>query len=153
MWVSEWVSDCCLMPTQQFFSNIVTRFNYFSIDDDEVRFVLDQHAKSWIFIIVLAHWKNIPRIDMLPYSDTLSWFRANQSLLVLLNAACLVKVVTRSLKQGRQGYDCRRLRPRCKGYRGLSPPSENCDLTAQNNAFFSISILLRRFIYTCHYRK
>jgi len=72
------------MPTQQFFSNIMTRFNYFSIDDDEVRFVLDQHAKSWIFIIVLAHWKNIPRIDMLPYSDTLSWFRANQSLLVLL---------------------------------------------------------------------
>jgi len=43
--VSEGVSDCCLMPTQQFFSNIMARFNYFSIDDDEIRFVLDQHAK------------------------------------------------------------------------------------------------------------
>ena len=42
--VSEGVSDCCLMPTQQFFSNIMARFNYFSIDD-EVRFVLDEHAK------------------------------------------------------------------------------------------------------------
>jgi hypothetical protein len=28
---------------------------------------------------------------MLPHSDTLSWFRANQSLLFLLNAACLVE--------------------------------------------------------------
>jgi len=32
----------------------------------------------WIFI-VLAHWNN-----MSPQSDTLSWFRANQSLLFLL---------------------------------------------------------------------
>jgi hypothetical protein len=39
---------------------------------------------SWIFI-VLAHWNNSPRIDMLPHSDTLSWFRMNQSLLFLLN--------------------------------------------------------------------
>ena len=28
---------------------------------------------------------------MSPYSDTLSWFRANQSLLLLLNAACATK--------------------------------------------------------------
>ena len=45
---------------------------------------------SWIFI-VLAHRINSPRIDMLPHSDTLSWFRANQSLLFLLNAACLYR--------------------------------------------------------------
>jgi hypothetical protein len=43
---------------------------------------------SWIFI-VLAHWSNSPQIDMLPISDTLSWFRAIQFLLFLLNAACL----------------------------------------------------------------
>ena len=24
-WVSEWVSDCCLTPTQQFFSYIIAR--------------------------------------------------------------------------------------------------------------------------------
>ena len=35
---------------------------------------------SWIFI-VLAHWNNCPRINMPPNLDTLSWFRANQSLI------------------------------------------------------------------------
>ena len=45
---------------------------------------------SWNFI-VLAHWSNSPRVDMSPHSDTLSWFRANQSLLLLLNAACLAE--------------------------------------------------------------
>jgi hypothetical protein len=45
---------------------------------------------SWI-LIVLAHWNNSLRIDMSLHSDTLSWFRANQSLLFLLNAAYLVE--------------------------------------------------------------
>jgi hypothetical protein len=31
------------------------------------------------------------RIDMSPHSDTLSRFRANQSLLFLINAACLAE--------------------------------------------------------------
>ena len=40
------VSDCCLMPIQQFFSYIMARtWVNFQWDDDEVRFVLDQHAK------------------------------------------------------------------------------------------------------------
>jgi hypothetical protein len=34
---------------------------------------------SWIFIVV-AHLHNIPRVDMSFHSDTLFWFRANQSL-------------------------------------------------------------------------
>jgi len=37
---------------------------------------------------VLVHWNNSPRIDISRHSDTLSWFRANQSLLLLLNSAC-----------------------------------------------------------------
>jgi hypothetical protein len=46
---------------------------------------------SWIFIM-LAQWNNSPGIDIcLPHSDTLSWFRATQSLLFLLNAACLAE--------------------------------------------------------------
>ena len=45
-------------------------------------------ARSWIFI-VLSHCNNSPRVDMSLYSDTLFWFRANQSLFLLLNAACL----------------------------------------------------------------
>jgi len=41
--------------------------------------------------IVLAHWNNSTRVDMSLHSDTVSWFRANQSLLLLLNAACLAE--------------------------------------------------------------
>jgi hypothetical protein len=33
------------MPIQQFFSYIMARSTYFQWDDDEVRFVLDQHAE------------------------------------------------------------------------------------------------------------
>ena len=47
----------------------------------------------WIFI-VLAYWSNCQRIDMSFHSDTLSWFRANQTLLLLLNqvnAVCLAE--------------------------------------------------------------
>ena len=35
------------------------------------------------------HWSNFPRIDILPHSNTLSWFRANQYLLFLPKYACL----------------------------------------------------------------
>ena len=45
---------------------------------------------SWIFI-VLAHWNNSLQVDMSLHSDTLFWFRANQSLFFLLNAACLAE--------------------------------------------------------------
>jgi hypothetical protein len=45
---------------------------------------------SWIFI-VLVYWNNSPRVDMWPHSDTLSWIRANPSLLVLLSDACLAE--------------------------------------------------------------
>ena len=52
-------------------------------DYDDICFVLDQHV-SWI-IILLAHWNNSPHVhvDMSLHSDTLSWFWANQSLLLL----------------------------------------------------------------------
>jgi hypothetical protein len=41
--------------------------------------------------IVLAHWNNSTRVDMSLHSDTVSWFRAKESLLFLLNAACLAE--------------------------------------------------------------
>ena len=44
---------------------------------------------NWIFI-ELAHWNNSPKVDMSLYTDTLFWFRAKQSLLLLLDAVCLV---------------------------------------------------------------
>ena len=52
--------------------------------------LLKTNTLSWIFI-VLAHWNNSPRIDMSLHSDTLFWFRSNQSVLFLLNAACLAE--------------------------------------------------------------
>ena len=30
-WLSEWLSDCCLMPNEHIFSNIMTRTNYISM--------------------------------------------------------------------------------------------------------------------------
>ena len=45
---------------------------YFQWDDDEIRFVIDQHAE--VDFIVLAHWNNTPRIAMSPLSDILFWF-------------------------------------------------------------------------------
>jgi hypothetical protein len=59
----------------------------FQLNDDEV-LVLDQYDDVFI---VLAHWNNSPRVDMPLHSDTLFWFRTNQSLLFLLNAACLAE--------------------------------------------------------------
>jgi hypothetical protein len=41
------------------------------------------------YFIVLAQRHYSRREDMSLHSDTLSWFQANQSLLFLLNAACL----------------------------------------------------------------
>jgi uncharacterized protein YcaQ len=42
----EWVSDCCLMPNEQF-SAISWReqVTFWWDDNDDVRFVLDQHAE------------------------------------------------------------------------------------------------------------
>jgi hypothetical protein len=41
----EWVSDCCLAPIQQFIAISWREQVNCQWDDDEVRFVLDQHAK------------------------------------------------------------------------------------------------------------
>jgi len=44
--LSKWVSDCCLMPKWAFFYHIMARMSYIQWnDDDDVRFVQDQHAK------------------------------------------------------------------------------------------------------------
>jgi hypothetical protein len=43
--------------------------------------------------IVLVHCINSPQVDMLPLSDKLSWFRANQSLLFIFNKATNIDCV------------------------------------------------------------
>ena len=93
--------SCCLTPTQQFSAISWREQINFQWNDDEVRFVLDQHAQ-WI--------------DMSPHSDTLSLFRVNQSLLVRLNVACLaekqqIPIVLSGLTQSR--LDQTIYRPQC----------------------------------------
>jgi hypothetical protein len=41
--------------------------------------------------IMLAHWNNSSRVNRSFHSDTLFWFRANQSLSFLLSATCLAE--------------------------------------------------------------
>jgi hypothetical protein len=43
---------------------------------------------SWI-LLVLADWNNSPQVEMSLHSDNIFWLPAKQSLLFLLNAACL----------------------------------------------------------------
>jgi hypothetical protein len=78
---SEWVSEWLLFNAN---SAIFQLYHVnFQWDDDEVR---------WVGILyALAHWNNSSPGDMSLHPDTLFWFRANQSLLLLLNAACLAE--------------------------------------------------------------
>ena len=71
------VSDIWLMLNQQFVSYLMARTRYIKWNDD------DDVCFNWIFT-VLAHSNNSPWADMSLHSDTLSWFRANPSLLLLL---------------------------------------------------------------------
>ena len=80
--IIEWVIDCCLTPTQQFFSYIMREQVNFQWDDDEVRFVLDQHT-----FIVLAYCNNSLRIDMSFPLGNIILFPSPP--LFLLNVACL----------------------------------------------------------------
>jgi hypothetical protein len=59
----------------------------FQLDDDEIRFVLDQHAELYS----ASSLKQQSTDKRSLHSDTLFWFRANKSLIFLLNAACLAE--------------------------------------------------------------
>jgi hypothetical protein len=61
----------------------------FQWDDDEVRFLLDQHAELDFYSN--SSLKQQSGVDMSLHSDTLFLFRAEQSLLFLLNAAGLTE--------------------------------------------------------------
>ena len=57
-------------------------------DDDEVRFVLHQHAELDIYSASSLKQQSVDRL-VAPLGHIILIFRANQSLLLLLNAACL----------------------------------------------------------------
>ena len=56
-----------------------------------IKFALFQTNKLGWFVIALVHCNNCLRVDMSLHSDTLIWFRANQSLFLLLHAAWLAE--------------------------------------------------------------
>ena len=59
-------------------------------DDDEVRFVLDQHAELVAYIASSLKQQSVCR-HVAPLGHILFWFRANQSVLFFLNAVCLAE--------------------------------------------------------------
>ena len=73
-WV-VWESDCCLTPTHQIFVQLFHGENTLIFNEMMMSSALySTNTLSWM-CTVLAHWNNSPRIDMSPYSDTLSYCR------------------------------------------------------------------------------
>ena len=81
--VDRWdilVIDCCLTPIIYHGENKLHSRRWWPLCNGPTRLVG--------FFIVLPHWNNIQQVDKLLHSDTLPWFRANQSLLLLRNVVC-----------------------------------------------------------------
>jgi hypothetical protein len=64
---------------------------YFSSCNGVVIGINEDLSTIYMFIIYITERNNSPCIDISLISDTLFWFRAKQSLLLLLNAACLAE--------------------------------------------------------------
>ena len=60
------------------------------MNDDEIRFVLDQHTELECYS---ASWlkQKCAGTHVIPNSDTLIWFQANQFLSLLLNGVCFAE--------------------------------------------------------------
>ena len=75
----DWMSDCCLMPTQQFFSYIMARTSSNFQWDDDVNFILDQHASldfynaSSLKQQSAEFYQITARTHDLPYSSQARW--------------------------------------------------------------------------------
>ena len=88
--MSEKVNVYCLSPYEQYCSYFMARTSCIGWDDDDVRFfLLDQHALLDVYSA--SSLKQPFAVCMLLHSDSLSWFRTNQSLLFFLNAVCLTE--------------------------------------------------------------
>ena len=72
------MNDCRLTPDNQYVSYITMKTSYSRCDDHD--------SLSWIFILQ-AHQRNRPQVDTQTHPDTLTQFRANKSLFLLLDVA------------------------------------------------------------------
>jgi hypothetical protein len=75
-WVSEWLFFNANSAIFQLYHGE----NKLIFNEMMMRSALYQINTLSCIFIVLAHWNNSPRIEMLPHSDTLSWFWLNQTL-------------------------------------------------------------------------
>ena len=87
--MSEWVSEWLLLNANSAIFRLYHDKNKLRFDEMMMMLsALNQTNKlSWI---IIALTETTPRVDISLHSDTLFWFRDNQSLLFLLSAACLV---------------------------------------------------------------
>ena len=74
---------------EQFFSYIMARTSYIQWNDDDVRFVLDQHAELDFYSASSLNQQSASR-HVAPIGH-IFWFRVNQSVFFLLNVACLAE--------------------------------------------------------------
>ena len=74
-----WVSDCCVTPGEQLACHEIM-----------MMFALYQINMLNCSFIVLDHWNSM-QVDLSLHFETLPWFRANQFMLLLFNAACSVE--------------------------------------------------------------
>ena len=78
-----WVSDCCLMPNEQFvISNIMVRWSYIRWDNDNVHFVLYQHA--WLDFYSPSLQNKSQQVDM-SLRHIIFLFQAYQTLCCVLS--------------------------------------------------------------------
>jgi hypothetical protein len=83
------MSDCCSMTNWQFSAEFMTRKSYIWWDDD-VCFVLDQLLTRPLVRFYSSSSQSVHR-HVTPFQThySLFWFKANQSLFLIINAACL----------------------------------------------------------------
>ena len=76
--LSEWVTDCCLIPKEQFFSymNIIVRTSYIQWNDD-VCFVLDQYTELDFYSAGSLKQQSASRQNILLHSVTNTNFIAS----------------------------------------------------------------------------
>jgi hypothetical protein len=107
---------------------------------------------------VLAHWNNSPQVNLSPHSDILSWFRANQSLLFLLNVACLAEKQQIPFLLSLVWLD-RGLNPRSTALEASTltitslmyvVPRERIYFIAYNNIYMLIHSLVQNWIFISH---
>ena len=88
--MSEWVSDCRITPIQQFSAISWGEQVNFQWDDDEVRFVLDQHAELDFYNASSLKQKSAGR-HVAPLGHIIPIPSQPVYVLFLLNAACLAE--------------------------------------------------------------